>query len=94
MRILITGGAGFLGSHLSEALLKEEHQVIDLDNYIIGKPGNISPLLGHRNFSFLAYDVCNFLHIEGSLDAVMHFASPASPQEYLEFPNAALTVGS
>ncbi len=94
MRILITGGAGFLGSHLCEALLTKGHQVIGLDNFITGKPGNISHLLGHKNFSFLEYNVCDFLHVEGPLDAIMHFASPASPQDYLEFPIATMKVGS
>ena len=94
MRILITGGAGFLGSHLCEALLAEGHHVIGLDNFITGKPENISHLLPNRNFSFLEYNVCDFLHVEGPLDAVMHFASPASPQDYLEFPIATLKVGS
>ncbi len=94
MRILITGGAGFLGSHLCEALLTEGHQVIGLDNFITGNPDNVGHLLGNRNFSFLEYNVCDFLHVDGDLDAVMHFASPASPQDYLEFPIATLKVGS
>lgn len=94
MRILITGGAGFLGSHLCDALLSEGHYVIGLDNFITGKAENIAHLLGNSNFSFLEYNVCDFLHVNGPLDAVMHFASPASPQDYLEFPIATLKVGS
>lgn len=94
MRILITGGAGFLGSHLCEELLKAGHHVIGLDNFITGKPENISHLLGNQNFSFLEYNVCDFLHVDGPLDAVMHFASPASPQDYLEFPIATMKVGA
>ena len=94
MRILITGGAGFLGSHLCEALLEDGHHIIGLDNFITGKPENISHLLGHSNFSFLEYNVCDFLHVEGPLDGVMHFASPASPQDYLEFPIATMKVGA
>ena len=83
-----------MGSHLCEALLTEGHQVIGLDNFITGKPENISHLFDNRNFSFLEYNVCDFLHVEGPLDAVMNFASPASPQDYLEFPIATLKVGS
>lgn len=82
MRILITGGTGFLGGHLCESLLKKGDHIIGLDNFLTGKPGNISHLLGTRNFSFWEYNVCDFLHVDGSLDTVMHFASPASPQDY------------
>ena len=94
MRILITGGAGFLGSHLSDVLLQTGHSVICVDNLITGRVENIAHLLGHERFSFVKYNVCDYLHTEGPLDAVMHFASPASPQDYLEFPIATLKVGA
>ena len=94
MRILITGGAGFLGSHLSDLLIKDGHTVIAMDNFITGRPENISHLMGHERFSFIHYNVCDYLHVDGPLDAVMHFASPASPQDYLEFPIATLKVGA
>ena len=94
MRILITDGAGFLGSHLSDLLLQSGHSVICMDNLLTGRVENIAHLLGHERFSFVKYNVCDYLHIEGPLDAVMHFASPASPQDYLEFPIATLKVGA
>jgi dTDP-glucose 4,6-dehydratase len=94
MRILITGGAGFLGSHLCETLITGGHEVVCVDNFITGSPQNISHLLGHERFSFLKYNVCDYLHVEGALDAVLHFASPASPQDYLELPIATLKVGA
>jgi dTDP-glucose 4,6-dehydratase len=94
MRILVTGGAGFLGSHLSALLLHSGHSVICMDNLITGRVENIADLLGHERFSFVKYNVCDYLHIEGPLDAVMHFASPASPQDYLEYPIATLKVGA
>lgn len=94
MRILITGGAGFLGSHLCELLLNKENEIICLDNLITGRAENISHLLGNPQFSFVKYNVCDYLHVDGPLDAVMHFASPASPQDYLEMPIATLKVGA
>jgi dTDP-glucose 4,6-dehydratase len=94
MRILITGGAGFLGSHLADALIGQRHDVICMDNFITGRPENIAHLLGNERFTFLKYNVCDYLHIEGPLDAVLHFASPASPQDYLELPIATLKVGA
>ena len=94
MRILITGGAGFLGSHLCERLISQGHEVHCLDNFITGRPENIAHLLGNERFSFLKYNVCDYLHVDGPLDAVMHFASPASPQDYLELPIATLKVGA
>jgi len=94
MRILITGGAGFLGSHLCETLLSQGHDIICMDNLITGRPENIASLMGHNQFSFIKYDVCDYLHVDGQLDAVMHFASPASPQDYLELPIATLKVGA
>jgi len=94
MRILITGGAGFLGSHLCDLLLSKGHEIICMDNLITGRIENVSHLIGHERFSFIKYNVCDYLHIDGPLDGVMHFASPASPQDYLEFPIATLKVGA
>jgi dTDP-glucose 4,6-dehydratase len=94
MRILITGAAGFLGSHLSELLVSQGHHVVGMDNFITGRPENVAHLLGDERFSFVKYDVCDYLHVDGPLEAVMHFASPASPQDYLEYPIATLKVGA
>ena len=94
MRILITGGAGFLGSHLCDSLVRMGHSVICMDNLLTGRMENIDHLLGHERFTFLKYNVCDYLHVEGALDALLHFASPASPQDYLEFPIATLKVGA
>ena len=94
MRILITGGAGFLGSHLSDLLIAKGHHVVCMDNLITGRPENIAHLMGHERFSFIKYNVCDYLHIDGPLDAILHFASPASPQDYLELPIATLKVGA
>jgi dTDP-glucose 4,6-dehydratase len=93
-RSLITGGAGFLGSHLCDRLLAEGHHVICMDNLITGKANNIAHLLGHPYFSFVHYDVTNYIHVDGDLDYVLHFASPASPIDYLELPIQTLKVGS
>lgn len=94
MRILITGGAGFLGSHLCELLIDQGNEVISLDNLITGRAENIAHLMGHQRFTFVKYNVCDYLHVDGPLDAVMHFASPASPQDYLDMPIATLKVGA
>lgn len=91
---LITGGAGFLGSHLCDRLLHEGHTVICVDNLITGKGENIAHLLGNPRFSFVHYDVTNYIHVDGDLDYVLHFASPASPIDYLELPIQTLKVGS
>ena len=93
-RVLITGGAGFLGSHLCDKFLNEEWQVIAMDNLITGNPDNISHLFGIDNFKFIQHDVTNFIYVEGDLDLVLHFASPASPIDYLEMPIQTLKVGS
>ena len=79
MRVLITGAAGFLGSHLCDRLLKEGHSVVGMDNFITGNPDNLAHLAGHPNFLFIRHDVANFIFVPGKVDAVMHFASPASP---------------
>jgi dTDP-glucose 4,6-dehydratase len=94
VRVLITGGAGFLGSHLCDRLIAMDHQVVCLDNLVTGSMDNLAHLLGHKRFTFVQYNVCDYLYVEGPLDAVMHFASPASPQDYLEFPIATLKVGA
>lgn len=94
MRILITGGAGFLGSHLCDRFLALGHRVLCMDNFMTGRPQNIAHLLGHERFNFIKYNVCDYLHVDGPLDAVMHFASPASPQDYIEMPIATLKVGA
>jgi dTDP-glucose 4,6-dehydratase len=93
-RALITGGAGFLGSHLCELFLARGHEVICMDNFITGAAKNIRHLLGRDGFEFFKYDVTNYIHVEGRLDYVLHFASPASPIDYLEKPIQTLKVGS
>jgi len=93
-RALITGGAGFLGSHLCELFLERGHEVIAIDNFITGNPANVQHLIGREGFSFVKYDVTNYIHIDGDLDYVLHFASPASPIDYLEKPIQTLKVGS
>src|SRR5678815_5158129 len=94
MRVLITGGAGFLGSHLSDRFLAEGHTVIVMDNLITGSTDNIAHLAGHQRFSYIKHDVTNYIFIEGPLDAILHFASPASPVDYLELPIQTLKVGA
>lgn len=79
LRILVTGAAGFLGSHLCDRLLAEGHDVVGMDNFITGKRENITHLSGNEHFSFIRHDVSNYIHVPGKVDAVMHFASPASP---------------
>lgn len=93
-RALITGGAGFLGSHLCELFLARGHEVICMDNFITGSPDNIKHLFGRDGFSFIKQDVTQYIHIDGPLDYVLHFASPASPIDYLEKPIQTLKVGS
>lgn len=94
MRVLITGGAGFLGSHLCERFLAEGHSVIAMDNLITGATANIEHLAGRDDFLFIKHDVTNYIYVEGPLDAVLHFASPASPIDYLEHPIPTLKVGA
>lgn len=91
---VVTGGAGFLGSHLCDRLIAEGHRVICLDNLITGSLSNISHLFGHPEFTFIQYDVTNFIFVEGQVDYIFHFASPASPIDYLKFPIQTLKVGS
>jgi dTDP-glucose 4,6-dehydratase len=93
-RTLITGGAGFLGSHLCDYLIEKGHEVICIDNLSTGNVENISHLLGQKRFSFIQYDVTNFLHVDGDLHNILHFASPASPIDYLKMPIQTLKVGS
>ncbi len=94
MRILITGGAGFIGSHLADRMLAEGHSVIALDNLITGSTRNIEHLAGRDDFLFIKHDVTNYIYVEGPLDAVLHFASPASPIDYLQLPIQTLKVGA
>ncbi|MBK7552024.1 MAG: SDR family oxidoreductase [Syntrophaceae bacterium] len=93
-RTLITGGAGFLGSHLCDFLIEKGHEVICIDNLLTGDMENISHLLGHERFRFIRYDVTNYLHVDGPLHNILHFASPASPIDYLKMPIQTLKVGS
>lgn len=94
MRVLITGGAGFIGSHLCDRFLRESHRVVAMDNLITGSQDNIAHLAGNRNFEFIYHDVSNFIHVPGPVDAVLHFASPASPIDYLKYPIQTLKVGA
>jgi dTDP-glucose 4,6-dehydratase len=91
---VITGGAGFLGSHLCERLLVEGYEVLCLDNFSTGTPSNVEHLLGDDRFRLLKVDVTDWIHISGEVDAVLHFASPASPADYLQLPIQTLKVGS
>lgn len=93
-RILITGGAGFLGSHLCDRFIAEGYNVICMDNFITGSPDNIAHLLGHERFEFIQHDVTNYTYVAGDVDYILHFASPASPIDYLKFPIQTLKVGS
>jgi dTDP-glucose 4,6-dehydratase len=94
MRILITGAAGFLGSHLCDRFIAEGHHVIGMDNFVTGSPDNIAHLAGDSRFDFVEHDVTEYVDVRGRLDGVLHFASPASPVDYLELPIQTLKVGS
>jgi dTDP-glucose 4,6-dehydratase len=93
-RVLITGAAGFLGSHLAERFLVEGHRVVGLDNLVTGSPSNLDILRAHDGFEFVEHDISRSIEIDGVLDGVLHFASPASPVDYLELPIQTLKVGS
>ncbi|MGZ6964870.1 MAG: UDP-glucuronic acid decarboxylase family protein [Acidimicrobiia bacterium] len=93
-RAVVTGAAGFLASHLSERLIDEGWDVVGLDNLLTGRLENMAGLLGRPEFTFVRHDVTNYLDVSGPVDAVLHFASPASPQDYLEHPFKTMKVGS
>ena len=94
MRVLITGAAGFLGSNLCDRFLRDGHEVVGLDNFITGHPDNIAHLMGNERFSLLRHNISEYTYVAGPLDGVLHFASPASPIDYLELPIQTLKVGS
>ncbi len=94
MRILVTGGAGFIGSHLCERLLDDGHSVVALDNLITGNTDNIAHLAGRGDFSFIRHDVTEYIYLQGGIDFIFHLASPASPVDYLAFPIQTLKVGA
>ena len=93
-RTLITGGAGFLGSHLCDRFLAEGHEVVCMDNFVTGNPDNIAHLIGRLDFELVRHDVSNFIYVAGEVDYVLHFASPASPIDYLQLPIQTLKVGA
>lgn len=91
---VVTGGAGFLGSHLCDKLIKEGFRVICIDNLLTGNADNIAHLIGNNDFHFIKHDVTNYIHVPGKVDFILHFASPASPIDYLQLPIQTLKVGS
>src|SRR5947207_12412708 len=93
-RVVITGGAGFVGSHLCERFLSEGSEVVCVDNLLTGRPGNVEHLLDHARFTFLEDNVSEGMRVDGEVSAVLHFASPASPPDYLRFPIETLEVGA
>ena len=93
-RTLITGGAGFLGSHLCDRFIREGHSVVAIDNFVTGRPDNVAHLIGNPNFRLIEHDVTNYIYVEGNVDNVLHFASPASPIDYLQLPIQTLKVGA
>src|ERR1039457_3840243 len=94
MRVVVTGAAGFLGSHLTDRLLAEGHEVVGLDNLVTGDERNIAHLAGNRRFRFVFHDVTEYISLDGPVDAILHFASPASPIDYLQIPIQTLKVGA
>ena len=94
MRMLITGGAGFLGSHISDLMLADGHEVICMDNFLTGRPENIAHLIGNPNFQFIQYDVTNYIHVDGPLEFILHLASPASPADFEDLGIRILKVGA
>lgn len=92
--VLVTGGSGFLGSHLCDRFIAEGYKVIAMDNLITGNPDNIAHLMGNENFQFIKHDITEYIWIKGDLDYILHFASPASPIDYLKLPIQTLKVGA
>ena len=92
-RAVVTGGAGFLGSHLCTALLDRGVEVVCLDNFLTGAPANVAHLMQHKGFRLIRCDLTDFVHVPGPVDLVLHFASPASPIDYLQLPIHTLNVG-
>jgi dTDP-glucose 4,6-dehydratase len=94
MRVLVTGGAGFIGSHLCDFFVRQGHDVVCIDNFITGSPDNVAHLDGHERFTLVRHNVTEYIDVAGPLDWVLNFASPASPRDYLELPIQTLKVGA
>ena len=93
-RVLVTGGAGFLGSHLTDLMLSHGHHVVGMDNLVTGSRANIAHLDGSADYSFIEHDVSTYIDLDGDVDYILHFASPASPIDYLQLPIQTLKVGA
>ena len=92
--ILITGGAGFIGSNMCSYLLKKNYNVIGVDNFLTGKKENLLPFANNKKFDFIKHDICNEIKINNKIDSILHFASTASPTDYLKYPIKTLRIGS